>query len=47
MVNFLYYYCWRVVSEVHNLGWILVSVRNMVPTLTSNERRGLSLNGRC
>jgi hypothetical protein len=25
MVNFLYYYyCWRVVSEVHKLGWILV-----------------------
>jgi hypothetical protein len=23
MVNFLYYYCWRVVSEVHKLGWIL------------------------
>jgi hypothetical protein len=23
MVNFLYYYCWRVVSEVHRLGWIL------------------------
>jgi hypothetical protein len=22
-VNFLYYYCWRVVSEVHMLGWIL------------------------
>jgi hypothetical protein len=22
-VNFLYYYCWRVVSEVHKLGWIL------------------------
>jgi hypothetical protein len=25
----------------------LVSVRNMVPTLTSSKRRGLSLNGRC
>jgi hypothetical protein len=23
MVNFLYYYCWRVVSEVHKIGWIL------------------------
>jgi hypothetical protein len=23
MVNSLYYYCWRVVSEVHKLGWIL------------------------
>jgi hypothetical protein len=23
MVNFLYYYCWRVVSEVHKLGLIL------------------------
>jgi hypothetical protein len=22
-------------------------VRNMVPTLTSNKRQGLSLNGRC
>jgi hypothetical protein len=24
-----------------------LSVRNMVPTLTSNKRRGLSLDGRC
>jgi hypothetical protein len=24
-----------------------MSVRNMVPTLTSRKRRGLSLNGRC
>jgi hypothetical protein len=24
-----------------------MSVRNMVPTLTSSKRRGLSLNGRC
>jgi hypothetical protein len=24
-----------------------LSVRNVVPTLTSNERQGLSLNGRC
>jgi hypothetical protein len=24
-----------------------VSVRNVVPTLTSSKRRGLSLNGRC
>jgi hypothetical protein len=24
-----------------------VSVRNMVPTLTSRERQGLSLHGRC
>jgi hypothetical protein len=24
-----------------------LSVRKVVPTLTSNERRGLSLNGRC
>jgi hypothetical protein len=23
MVNFLYCYCWGVVSEVHKLGWIL------------------------
>jgi hypothetical protein len=23
MVNFLYYYCWRVASEVHKFGWIL------------------------
>jgi hypothetical protein len=23
MVNFLYYYCWRVVSEVHKFGWII------------------------
>jgi hypothetical protein len=22
MVNSLYYYCWRVVSEVHKLGWL-------------------------
>jgi hypothetical protein len=26
---------------------VLLSVRNMAPTLTSDERRGLSLNGRC
>jgi hypothetical protein len=26
---------------------IYMSVRNVVPTLTSNKRRGLSLNGRC
>jgi hypothetical protein len=26
---------------------ITLSVRNVVPTLTSNERQGLSLNGRC
>jgi hypothetical protein len=25
MVNFLYCYCWRVVNEVHKLGWILAS----------------------
>jgi hypothetical protein len=25
----------------------LVSVRNVVPTLTSSKRQGLSLNGRC
>jgi hypothetical protein len=25
----------------------VLSVRNVVPTLTSNERQGLSLNGRC
>jgi hypothetical protein len=30
------------VHELHAL-----SVRNMVPTLTSRKRRGLSLNGRC
>jgi hypothetical protein len=30
-------------------SWLgrMVSVRNMVPTLTSRMRRGLSLNGRC
>jgi hypothetical protein len=28
-------------------GCSTVSVRNVVPTLTSNERQGLSLNGRC
>jgi hypothetical protein len=32
--------------------WMLLatsklSVRNVVPTLTSSKRRGLSLNGRC
>jgi hypothetical protein len=26
---------------------LYVSVRNVVPTLTSSKRRGLSLNGRC
>jgi hypothetical protein len=25
----------------------ILSVRNVVPTLTSNKHRGLSLNGRC
>jgi hypothetical protein len=25
----------------------MLSVRNMVPTLTSDKRRGLPLNGRC
>jgi hypothetical protein len=28
-------------------GWRSLSVRNVVPTLTSDERQGLSLNGRC
>jgi hypothetical protein len=26
MVNFLCCYCWRVVSEVHKLGWILAPI---------------------
>jgi hypothetical protein len=26
---------------------LIVSVRNVVPTLTSSKRQGLSLNGRC
>jgi hypothetical protein len=34
------------VAAVEGDGWF-VSVRNMVPTLTSSKRRGLSLNGRC
>jgi hypothetical protein len=29
------------------IQWLRLSVRNVVPTLTSNKRRGLSLNGRC
>jgi hypothetical protein len=29
------------------IGYPYMSVRNVVPTLTSNKRRGLSLNGRC
>jgi hypothetical protein len=28
-------------------GSTCVSVRNVVPTLTSSKRQGLSLNGRC
>jgi hypothetical protein len=28
-------------------GFSRLSVRNVVPTLTSSKRRGLSLNGRC
>jgi hypothetical protein len=28
-------------------GRASLSVRNMVPTITSSKRRGLSLNGRC
>jgi hypothetical protein len=31
--------------EAQRRGWL--SVRNVVPTLTSNKRQGLSLNGRC
>jgi hypothetical protein len=27
--------------------YTMLSVRNMVPTLTSSKRRGLSLDGRC
>jgi hypothetical protein len=30
-----------------DMGSLVVSVRNVVPTLTSNKRQGLSLNGRC
>jgi hypothetical protein len=39
----------RAVKLLHLLDRTMwdVSVRNMVPTLTINKRRGLSLNGRC
>jgi hypothetical protein len=37
---------WRLVHESAYVG-LVVSVRNMVPTVTSSKRRGLSLNGRC
>jgi hypothetical protein len=30
-----------------NIQGFILSVRNVVPTLTSNKRQGLSLNGRC
>jgi hypothetical protein len=39
--------CFRQDFLVASLGLTRVSVRNMVPTLTSSKRRGLSLNGRC
>jgi hypothetical protein len=45
---------YRVDLEAISTGYVVpvgvddeVSVRNVVPTLTSNKRRGLSLNGRC
>jgi hypothetical protein len=37
-------------NRLDNWRWRLMtvlSVRNVVPTLTSNKRQGLSLNGRC
>jgi hypothetical protein len=39
LVTFIFYF--------KLLDIILVSVRNVVPTLTSNKRQGISLNGRC
>jgi hypothetical protein len=34
--------------KLGSLDWeFWMSVRNVVPTLTSRKRRGLSLNGRC
>jgi hypothetical protein len=36
-----------VAAEMVETGKSTVSVRNVVPTLTSNKRQGLSLNGRC
>jgi hypothetical protein len=45
---------YRVDLEAISTGYVVpvgvddeVSVRNVVPTLTSNKRRGLSLNGQC
>jgi hypothetical protein len=37
-------------NRLDNSRWRLMtvlSVRNVVPTLTGNKRQGLSLNGRC
>jgi hypothetical protein len=36
-----------IASTVHRIMEREVSVRNVVPTLTSNKRQGLSHNGRC
>jgi hypothetical protein len=38
---------WFGYSDDSNTGRYDLSVRNMVPTLTSRKHRGLSLNGRC
>jgi hypothetical protein len=35
------------ISSRFKIGRSMMSVRNVVPTLTSNKRLGLSLNGRC
>jgi hypothetical protein len=39
---------WRITSFQNKCsGNFQLSVRNVVPTLTSDKRQGLSLNGRC
>jgi hypothetical protein len=35
------------VRKKNSNEWRMLSVRNVVPTLTSNKRQGLSLNGQC
>jgi ABC-type cobalamin transport system ATPase subunit len=37
----------QLAGDEHGREKLAQSVRNVVPTLTSNKRRGLSLNGRC
>jgi hypothetical protein len=39
--------CPQINNGSEDMSRFPLSVRNVVPTLTSNKRQGLSLNGRC